>query len=664
MRAPARVKALRRRAMRIRWEAVTARLDAAGPGSVSRMPWRVGVRTGTFQSLEVFVGGSGNAQQERPAPAGVPPEESDAVAIARRVEQDRTAALFQLTPQPVIAGAAFSVLAGLVLWPAVPQRLLAAWLAIRLVVAFLRVLDCLQFTRRPVPPEAFARRRRRFHRLLLVDCLTWSAAGLLFVVTARAPLGLTLLASLAIVATVSVFSLASDFRAASLFFGGILIPNALYLFTLGTADACVAGSALLVLEALLLAEARVLEARLTELLRLRHENAAIAGQRQRALLMAEHSSRVKTRFLANVSHEMRTPLNGIMGMAQLLVDWPGDERRAAWLQAILDSGGHLQGVIGDLLDQSRIESGHIAVRAAPLRVRDAVREVVELTRPLAVRAGLALEVREQAGLPEWIAGDAVRIKQVLHNLVGNAIKFTPAGAVVVDLGWDGRHLRFGVTDTGVGIAPDQIERIFHAFEQAAPPDGGHYNAGTGLGLTIAREIARAMGGDIVCRSLPGHGSTFEFSLPARAMAPPPAPAPQDPGVTAPGALSGLILLAEDNEINALIARTILERAGFDVETVADGQAALDRLAHTRFDAVLMDCQMPVLDGWEATTQWRAHERQHGLARVAIVALTANSSDGDRERCLAAGMDDYLSKPFERHALVAMIRRHAMPEAAR
>ncbi|MEP6505415.1 MAG: response regulator [Betaproteobacteria bacterium] len=224
-------------------------------------------------------------------------------------------------------------------------------------------------------------------------------------------------------------------------------------------------------------------------------------------------------------------------------------------------------------------------------------------------------------------------------------------------------MRFAVTDTGIGIAPDQIERIFHAFEQVVQPGGGHYGAGTGLGLTIALEIARAMGGDLVCRSEPGQGSTFEFSLPARAVAPPDV-APADAAATAPGTLSGLILLAEDNEINALIARTILERAGFDVETVADGQAALDRLAHTRFDAVLMDCQMPVLDGWEATAHWRAHEHAHGLAHVPIVALTANSSDADRERCLAAGMDDYLSKPFERQTLVAMLRRHVMPEAAR
>ncbi|MEP6505414.1 MAG: histidine kinase dimerization/phospho-acceptor domain-containing protein [Betaproteobacteria bacterium] len=375
-----------------------------------------------------------NVESARASAAGTPCAGEAAAAIAHRIERDRTAALFQLTPQPVVAGAAFSVLAGLVLWPTAPHRLLAAWLAARLLVALVRVLDCLQFTVKPVAAEAFAGRRRRFRRLLLVDCVTWSVPGLMFVGTARPPFGIILLASLAIVATISVFSLASDFRAASQFFSGILIPNGLYLLSQATADAWVGGFALLILEALLLVEARALGWRLNEMLRLRHENAEIAAQRQRALLLAEHSSQVKTRFLANVSHEMRTPLNGIMGMTQLLVDWPGDERRASWLQAILDSGRHLQGVIGDLLDQSHIESGRIVVRSAPLRVRDAVREVVEPTRPLAVRAGLALELREQAGVPDWIDGDAVRIKQVLHNLVGNAIKFTRRGAVVVDVG--------------------------------------------------------------------------------------------------------------------------------------------------------------------------------------------------------------------------------------
>lgn len=601
-----------------------------------------------------------NAKQAPPAPAGAAQHGGASAAIALRVAQDRTAALFELTPQPVVAGAVFSVLASLVLWPAAPQRLLAVWLAARLLVALVRVLDCLQFTRFAVAPADLAFRRLRFYGLLLTDCITWSVAGLLFVGTAPAPLGLVLQASLAIVASVSLFSLASDFRAASLFFSGILVPNAVFLFTLGSADASLGASALVVLEVLLLFEARALDARLGEMLRLRHENAEIAAQRHRAQVLAEHSSQVKTRFLAHVSHEMRTPLNGIMGMTQLLIDSPADVRRGQWLQAVLDSGRHLQSVIGDLLDQSRIESGHLTVQAAPLRVRDAVREVVELIRPLAVRAGLALDLREQHDVPEWIAGDAVRVKQVLHNLVGNAIKFTRRGGVTVDVGWDGRSLRFVVTDTGIGIAPEQTERIFHAFEQVALPDGGQAKAGTGLGLTIAREIARAMGGDVACRSVPDVGSTFEFVLPAREL-PPPEPA-HDAAVTVPGELSGLILLAEDNEINALIACTILEQAGFDVESVADGQSALDRLAHTRYDAVLMDCQMPVLDGLEATQHWRVHERQHGLGRVPIIALTANSSDGDRERCLAAGMDDYLSKPFEMRTLVAVLRRHVTPVA--
>jgi CheY-like chemotaxis protein len=172
-----------------------------------------------------------------------------------------------------------------------------------------------------------------------------------------------------------------------------------------------------------------------------------------------------------------------------------------------------------------------------------------------------------------------------------------------------------------------------------------------------------MGGDVVCQSTLNQGSTFAFSMPARSVLPP-EPTHDDVAATLPGELSGLILLAEDNEINALIAHAILERAGFDVETVVDGQAALDRLAHTRFDAVLMDCQMPVLDGCEATRHWREHERRHGLTRVPIIALTANGSDDDRERCLAAGMDDYLSKPFELRTLVAMMRRHIMPAAAR
>jgi signal transduction histidine kinase/CheY-like chemotaxis protein len=599
----------------------------------------------------------GDPGTEQPAPqAGI--DAVQATRIEALVELARTALLFRLTPRPVVAGAAVSVLICLVLWPTTGRCVeLLAWLASRLAISGLRIADCLDFTRLAAPAESLRARRARFAAMLAIDCITWSAAGLLFVGDVRPQLGLALLASLAVVAAVSLYSLASDFRVAALFFSVILVPNAAFLFWLGTPDAFVGAAAMLVLEALLLFEARGLELRLVEMLRLRHEVMLIAAERQRALLLAEHSSRTKSRFLATVSHEMRTPLNGILGMAQLLMAARLPADQAPRVDAIVRSARHLERVISDLLDQSGIESGRIAVVKVKMRLRDALREVIEIAEPLATTAGLLLEVRDAADLPDWIEGDPARIKQVVFNLVSNAIKFTRSGRILVSMERAAEHIVLRVEDPGIGIAPEQIDRLFRAFEPLAQPGDAEYRPGTGLGLTISLELAQAMGGNLTCSSTLGHGSTFDFTFPIGDATPPEVPDPAAHGESAP--LSGCVLLVEDDPINALIARTILEREGLQVETVSDGKAALDCLARSRYAVVLMDCQLPILSGWLATARWRERERALGCPRVPIIALTANSVAGDRERCVEAGMDDYLAKPFELQALVDLVRRYAV-----
>jgi signal transduction histidine kinase len=458
------------------------------------------------------------------------------------------------------------------------------------------------------------------------------------------------------VASVSVFSLASDFRASGLYVGILLVPNAVDQLLRATPWSLVTGLGMLILAVVLWIEAYGLQQRLRELLRLRHENAAIAEQRQRALLLAEHSNRAKSRFLATVSHEMRTPLNGILGMTQLLQQSSADPAQRAQLDVVVQSARHLQSVIGDLLDLSRIESGRLVIDRAPVRLADLVGEVASLLRPVAVQKGLRFALEEAPDLPAWIEADAPRVKQVLHNLVGNAIKFTPAGEVGVHVTRQGDRLEFAVRDTGIGIPPDQIERIFHAFEQVAAPGSPEYRAGTGLGLTISRELAQAMGGDVTCRSTPGAGAEFRFTLPCRPCAAPPPPEVDAEGI-APLGVAGRVLVADDSPVNALIAKTMLERMGLEVDIAEDGHTALERLQQTAYAAVLMDCQMPMLDGWQATRRWREHERAAGGRRTPIIALTANAVVGDRERCIAAGMDDYLPKPFEIGELAALMRRH-------
>ncbi len=589
-----------------------------------------------------------------PRPEGVP-------RIGQRVAQAKTTMLFELSPRPIIAGAAFSVLVGVLLWPTLGGTVLGSWIAVRLLISAARVWDCRRFTRQPPPPEALATRWRLFMELMVLECASWSAMGLLFTAASPPGIAIVLLAGLVAIAAVSVFSLGSDFRAASTFVVVVLLPNAAHQLMHGTPEALVAGGGMLILLVLLLVESNGLAQRITELMWLRHENAAIADERQHALLLAEHSNQAKSRFLATVSHEMRTPLNGILGMAQLMKHSSTNPAQRLQFEVIEQSGRHLQSVIGDLLDMSRIESGRLALDESAVRLGDIVREVADVLRPMAAAKGLRFEVHQDASLPEWIDADGSRVKQVLHNLLGNAIKFTAAGEVALSVQRAGDTLRFTVRDTGVGVPAAQAERIFNAFEQVATPGSPEYRSGTGLGLTISRHLARAMGGDVTLAPASVRGSVFEFTLPCRVRAAPPAP-PAASVALAPLGYSARVLVAEDSPVNAMILKEMLEHMGIEVDVAEDGSAAIERLQQADYAAVLMDCQMPVMDGWQATRRWREQERSTGGRRTPIIALTANVVVGDRERCLAVGMDDYLPKPFEIAELSALIRRHVAPSS--
>jgi signal transduction histidine kinase/ActR/RegA family two-component response regulator len=491
-----------------------------------------------------------------------------------------------------------------------------------------------------------------------------------------------------------VFSLGNDFTASGSFVTIVLLPNVAAQLAHGTAEGWVLGSGMAIFLALLLLEGRTLAQRMTELLRLRHENAAIAEQRHRALLLAEHSSQTKSRFLATVSHEIRTPLNGILGMAQLLQKEVATPELRSRVDVVAKSARHLQVLIGDLIDLSRIEAGRLRLEPVAVVLRDVVREVTELQGAVAAEKGLRFGLRIEPDVPQSVIADAPRVKQVLHNLLGNAIKFTPHGEValavtVVSAG----SLHFTVRDSGPGVDPALRERIFRPFEQTAAASrvaGSAGKAGLGLGLTISRQLARAMGGDVLCLPADGSGACFRFAMPCRpvdgeAAAPGTAGAAAEVAAAAvaaiatgaaaepgpassavlhadDGALHGRVLVAEDNDVNAIIVQTMLERFGLAVERVADGQEALAALQAAAFDLVLMDCQMPGLDGLETTQEWRRCEKVLGRARTPIVALTANAVVGDRDRCLRAGMDDYLVKPIELTVLLRVLRARLRQEA--
>jgi signal transduction histidine kinase len=586
-------------------------------------------------------------------------------AIERQIEFERVNTLYAIAQPMLVASVAFSGLIWLLLAPSVSQPLLTLWLAAKLMLLALRIVDGRLFLRDRHRSLRLPRWKTRFFIGSVVDSVSWGALTALFMPTSDAAVNGVMVAGMVGVASASVLALSAH-RVASgaalvLVLGPLIEQQALA----ATAMERYTAATLLVYGGLLFLESRSSHRRYTESARLRFENAAIAEERHRALVFAEHSNAAKTRFLASVSHELRTPLNGIIGMTQLVGVEPLSALQRQRLHVLRHSAEHLVTVIGDLLDLSRIEFDRIELNPQPTLIAQTVRDVTDLLQPVAEERGLSFEVNFDLGLPAAALIDPSRVKQVLHNLIGNAIKFTSAGGVGVAVAMSDGLLRIRVSDSGEGIPPDAIERIFDAFEQA-PSSTAPARSGAGLGLTISRRLARAMGGDVTCRSVPGRGTTFEFSIAFRPTPKVPTPRPSlaeelaaagEASIT-PVIRPGRVLVVEDNEVNALVVRGMLEQMGVNAELAIDGQKALSSMGQTAYDLVLMDCQMPVLDGWEATRLWRAREtRLRQTQRTPIVALTASAAAGERERCLAAGMDDYLSKPFTREALGELVDRY-------
>jgi signal transduction histidine kinase len=360
-----------------------------------------------------------------------------------------------------------------------------------------------------------------------------------------------------------------------------------------------------------------------------------------ALTKMQDALRAKNEFLAVVSHEIRTPMNGVLGTAQLLQMTEMTEEQRRYVEAIQSSGETLLALINDILDLSKLDSGKVYLDARPLQLRALVKEVVELLRAQAQKKDLYLDTEIAADVPEWMTGDAHRIKQIFTNLVGNAIKFTQHGGVRVaaQLQQNGQVLVGQVQDTGIGIPPDRIERLFEKFSQV-DSSITRRNGGTGLGLAICKKLVEGMGGVIGVESKRHQGSTFTFRIPCTPAEPPPEKRqPADAGLKTAAGLR--ILLVEDNAVNQMLALDAAE-AGCQADLAENGEEAVEKIG-AGYDLVLMDMQMPKMDGITATRAIR----QMQLARQPyIVALTANAMESDRQQCLAAGMNDFLAKPFK------------------
>jgi signal transduction histidine kinase/ActR/RegA family two-component response regulator len=365
---------------------------------------------------------------------------------------------------------------------------------------------------------------------------------------------------------------------------------------------------------------------------------------RRLMVEAKQSEEAKSRFLANMSHEIRTPLNGILGMTELALDTPLSAEQRSYLETIRNSARTLLEIVNAILDFSRIEKGRLEIVSEPFSLQTLLDESLPLVAVEAERKGLRMEVDVDASLPALLVGDGIRLRQVLLNLLSNAVKFTHAGFVRLQVRGAGPGLvRFEVSDSGIGIPEEKQREIFEAFTQADSSITRRYG-GAGLGLTISDELVRRMGGKLELESRPGQGSRFFFTLPLRAPAggtlrdvQPPASCPEERRLR--------VLLAEDNPINRRAVERLLERMGHEVRSVGDGARAVEEALGSQWDLILMDIQMPELEGLEATRRIREGEARSGAARTPIIGLTAHAFAEDVERCLAAGMDDCLLKPF-------------------
>ena len=600
-----------------------------------------------------------------------------------RVVAEQVAMLYRMVPPAIVMAAVGSTVILSLFFSVTARGPLIAWF-IALNIAYAgRYVLALAYRRAAPPPEDARRWGHYFVFGTFCAGAIWGVLGTPLLPVQSYSYQLIFLVVNVAVAAIGMFSLYPWPAAYVAFVVPFVLPSAVTVLAEGDSEHRILGGILVAFVPIALSAARRIGRNNTEAIQLRLDIAAISEQHARAKQQAEDASRTKSEFLANMSHEIRTPMNGVLGMTELLLDTSLSETQRRYAQNVHHSGEALLHIINDILDFSKMEAGKMRLEAVDFDARKTTEEVIELMGTRARLKGLELVCAIEPEVPAAVRGDPGRLRQVLVNLIGNAVKFTERGRVVVtvsrvDAGGSGAAgescvVQFAVRDSGIGISAEAQTRLFKAFSQADGSTSRRFG-GTGLGLVISKQLAELMGGEIEIESRPGTGSTFSFTA-ALAL-----------GVTDFGAserceprvLSGATetfsraasrraLLVEDNRVNQEIGKAMLSKLGYHVDLAADGRAGVEAALSRHYDVVLMDCQMPEMDGYQATAAIRAHELDtEGRApsslarRTPIIALTANAMKGDRERCLAVGMDDYLAKPFRLEQLEQVLSRWLDP----
>lgn len=553
-----------------------------------------------------------------------------------------------------------AVAMGVLLRDMIAPDVLAAWLSLNALLAGGRVVAVLDYRRnRDRPEPGHLPSVRAYLAMVSLTGLVWGA-GAWFLFPSHSPLHqVVFMIIMAGLAAGAVPILSPLIRLYDTYAASFLLPVAILLFLRGSEIHISLGVITLFFLAVLINSATRMQEVLVAALENQFRNEVMVESLEAAREAAEAANRAKNAFLANMSHEIRTPMNGVLGTLQLLKGSRMERAQDDLVATACSSAESLLHLLDDILDVSKIEAGRLSLQRLPFLLPELIRGQAQVLAPQAVARGLTFDVEMEAGpeLGAALEGDPARIRQILGNLLANAIKFTERGGITLSVSVaarteDGLRVRFQVSDTGIGIAAVDQPRLFQRFFQADPSLTRKYG-GTGLGLAIVRQLVELMGGSWGLESEPGQGSRVWCEIPFPFSA---SPGSVEASLDGPGLpLAGEVLLAEDNLVNQKVAMSMLKQLGLRVTVAGNGQEALALLDQRRFAAVLMDCQMPLLDGYAATAAWRSQEAREHLPRTPVIAMTAHAMLGDREKCLAAGMDDYLSKPVRRAALAAMLR---------